>query len=62
MIAIEFEDYVGREVIVALPGYLAIAFGGRREVISIELLVVKQRAPCSNIVILQSDYLEHCCC
>ena len=32
MIAIEFEDYVGREVIVALPDYLAIAFGGRRDV------------------------------
>ena len=32
MIAIEFEDYVGREVIVALPDYVAIAFGGRRDV------------------------------
>ena len=62
MIAIEFEDYVGRKVIVALPDNLAIAFGGHRDVICIELLALKQRAPRTNVVIPQFDYLEHCCC
>ena len=32
MIAIEFEDYFGSEVVVALSDYLLIAFGGRHDV------------------------------
>ena len=62
MIAIEFEDYVGRQVIVAFPDYLAIDFGGCRDINLYQISITETRASCSNLVIPQSDYLELRCC